>query len=246
MKKGFIVLLVVLLGISSIAVSISLYSFHAENEKAESDFSILRQKVLSPSAIVGSENEGPDIRSLKDQNRDCIGWITIPGTEIDYPVMQSVQEPEFYLKHNFEGDKSSHGVPFLDARCNLNSSDNLILYGHQMQDETMFSSLLNYENQEFLQEHPTVEFFTMEGKQVYRIFAVLRSTGTVRPESGWSIFNSIDLTSSGFEDLITNCQERSIVSSNEDPESYTRLLTLVTCEYSQNNGRLAVVCYRKE
>lgn len=246
MKRAAIAALLCL-SLCSILFSIPLIGYYEENTAQREQFEALRQIVVSPSAVSAPQEEAlPDIRALRARNGDCVGWIRIPGTMIDYPVMQSAKAPEFYLDHNFSGEESPHGVPFADARCGITSSENLIVYGHQMHDGTMFSELLGYEEEAFLRDHPTVEFFTLDGKHTYHVFAVLRTTGTARPEDGWSVFHSIDLAPGDFAQFVSHCQENSLVSSDGEPAPGDRLLTLVTCEYSQEDGRLAVVAYEEK
>lgn len=245
MKKLFLPLLCVLLG----CVGLLLYSlcgYYNENAEQKEEFEVLRQIVVAPGRVEVDEAASvPDIAALRKQNPDCIGWLRIPGTTIDYPVMQSATDPEYYLKHDFEGNDSSYGVPFADSRCSLASSDNIIIYGHQKHNGTMFSPLLNYEGGDFYSQHRDVELILADGKEVYRVFAVLRTAGTAE-QGKWSIYNSLDLSPSGFTELLSHCREQSLISSNCEPVYGDRLLTLVTCEYSQDNGRLAVIAYKKE
>lgn len=242
--KRILITALLCLSLCSILCSIPLIGYYEENTAQREQFEALRQIVVSPSAVSAPQEEAlPDIRALRKKNGDCVGWIRVPGTVIDYPVMQSAKDPEFYLDHNFSGEESPHGVPFVDARCGISNSENLIVYGHQMHDGTMFSDLLGYEEEAFLREHPTIELFTLDGKHTYRVFAVLRTTGKARPEDGWSIFHSIDLAPSDFAQFVSRCRGNSLVPSDEEPASGDRLLTLVTCEYSQEDGRLAVVAY---
>lgn len=93
--------------------------------------------------------------AVYEQNPDFAGWITIPGTNIDYPVMQSIDNPNFYLKHAFDGSYSSYGVPYAQENCDLKLSDNIILYGHHMNDGSMFADLCKYESEDFYREHST-------------------------------------------------------------------------------------------
>lgn len=245
MKRAVIALIAICLAVCGVFLGLHLTSYYVEEEEQRESFEALRQIVVSPERISAPEKEPqPDILSLRERNPECVGWIRIQDTVIDYPVMQSAQEPEYYLKHDFDGGESSHGVPFVDTRCSMRDSDNLIVYGHQMHDETMFSPLLSYEDEAFLREHPEIELYTMDGKAIYRVFAVLPATGTIRPENGWSIFNSIEFTASSFAETIFNCKERSVVPAESEPAYGDKLLTLVTCEYSQENGRLAVVAYK--
>ena len=92
----------------------------------------------------------PQYQALYAQNSDLAGWIQIDGTNINYPVMQSKHDPDFYLKHNFEKADSPHGCPYVQANCDLQTpSDNILVYGHNMKDGTMFSDLLQYKRESF-------------------------------------------------------------------------------------------------
>lgn len=78
------------------------------------------------------------------------GWITIEGTPVNYPVMFTPDQPDFYLKHGFDKEYSAYGVPFVGENCTLSPrSDNLIIYGHHMKNGTMFAALADYENKDF-------------------------------------------------------------------------------------------------
>lgn len=113
---------------------------------------------------LSAESQTEKKRNLKEllkQNSDCIGWIYIPGTVINYPVMHTPANPQKYLRRDFYGNYSQSGVPFLDARCNLTDT-NLIIYGHNMRNGTMFSDVKNYANADFRNSHPIIEFETAD------------------------------------------------------------------------------------
>ena len=107
------------------------------------------ENFLGDAASTGN-NFLPQYQALYTQNSDLAGWIQIDGTNINYPVMQSKQNPDFYLKHNFEKANSPHGCPYVQASCDLQTpSDNILVYGHNMKDGTMFSDLLQYKRESF-------------------------------------------------------------------------------------------------
>lgn len=106
-----------------------------------------------------------NIQALIAENSDCIGWLSIDGTNISYPVMHTQSDPQKYLRRNFYGEYSQSGVPFLDGRCDFQST-NLIIYGHNMKNGTMFSDLKKYVNREFLNTHRTVKIETTDGVQI--------------------------------------------------------------------------------
>ena len=132
---------------------------------------------------------GQNLSKLFAMNADCIGWLCIPGTAVDYPVMHTPENPQKYLRRNFYGEYSQSGVPFLDGRCSLDC-DNLIIYGHNMKNGTMFSDLTRYADQSFRSEHPIIELVTAGGKQIYTV-SDIRITDTsdkwyseINPKSG--------------------------------------------------------------
>ena len=149
-----------------------------------------------PSQAVESEEESElipmpeaastshDIQALQEENPECVAWISIEGTDIDYPVMWSPDDPDYYLDHSFEKTSNRHGVPFLDYRFNINTADNLIIYGHHFVEGEMFSALHKYGNYSFYEDHPVITLETAEEISQYRIAAVLRVSGTVYPTMG--------------------------------------------------------------
>lgn len=117
----------------------------------------------------------PQYQALYAQNSDLAGWIQIDGTGINYPVMQSKQNPDFYLKHNFEKADSPHGCPYVQANCDLQTpSDNILVYGHNMKDGTMFSDLLQYKRESFWEQHRIIQFDTLTAQAEYTVMAVFR------------------------------------------------------------------------
>lgn len=177
---------------------------------------------------------------LKEKNPDCVGWVSIPDTSIDFPVMQN---GDFYLKHDFDGNYTDYGLPFLDERCSLDTSDNLIIYGHHMNDGSMFSELLNYVDENYCKDHPEIILETENGAETYQVAAVIRAAGSYAPGE-WSVFDQINISAGAFNTLVENLGERRLYDTGRELVFGDRLLTLVTCEYSQRNGRLAVIAVR--
>ena len=117
---------------------------------------------------------GHNIQALFAENADCIGWLSIDGTNISYPIMHTPSDPQKYLRRNFYGKYSQSGVPFLDGRCDLQST-NLIIYGHNMRNGTMFSDLKRYVDRDFLNAHRTVKFETADGVQTFIVTEALKT-----------------------------------------------------------------------
>lgn len=113
--------------------------------------------------------------AVYEQNSDFVGWISIDGTNINYPVMQTQSDPDFYLKHAFDQSYSDYGVPYVQENCDLEQSDNVVIYGHHMKNGSMFSDLCKYESEDFYREHKTVRFDTQEDFGEYEIVAAFKT-----------------------------------------------------------------------
>ena len=123
-----------------------------------------------------TEVSAVDLRSLQSQYPDVRGWLTIPESGIDYPVLQSSpEEPEYYLRRDYQGNYDINGSLFLQADCILGESGNLIIYGHNMNSGAMFGNLDQYASYEYWKAHPSVFFQTPEGMEEYQIAAVLKA-----------------------------------------------------------------------
>lgn len=188
--------------------------------------------------LVDDEN-GRNISLLIEQNSDCIGWVSIPGTTLDYPVMYTPDNPQKYLRLSFEEKYSFSGVPFLDARCSL-KSDNLIVYGHNLKNDTMFSSLGGYVQESYSRKHPEIEFETESEKAVYSVFAVVQ----VDENDEW--YNFVDAPNSkNFSSYIDEIKNKAVYTTDAVPEFGQQLLTLATCYGSDKSGRLLVISVKK-
>ena len=177
-------------------------------------------------------------RALFDQNSDFVGWISIDGTNINYPVMWTPNNPNYYLKHSFEKEYSDYGVPYIDEDCVMGESNNYVIYGHHMKNETMFHDLCNYASKDFYVEHPTIKFGTLFGFGEYQIVAVFRfdmNNDTFR-------YNQFtDMDEEHFKNFMNSVHLRQLYDTGVDAEYGDHLITLSTCEYTYTNGRFVVV-----
>lgn len=170
---------------------INIYSELRQQQKEKEDFKTVAEiaelpmTVASKGSVSDTETEPSaetteqpvaehNIQALISENADCIGWLSIDGTSISYPVMHTPPDPQKYLRRSFYGKNSQSGVPFLDGRCDLQST-NLIIYGHNMKNGTMFSDLKRYVDRDFLNAHRTVKFETTDGVQTFIVTEALKT-----------------------------------------------------------------------
>ena len=185
----------------------------------------------------------PELAELYQQNGDLVGWISIADTNINYPVMQSVNEPNFYLKHGFDKAYSDYGCPYVQEDCDVQEpSDNLVIYGHHMKNGSMFAHLEKFKDRDFWNEHRTITFNTLTDKQEYEIVAVFRTVAYTDSADSFKYYRFVDAESADeFDSYIAKCKELSIYDTGVTAEYGDKLITLSTCEYSRTNGRLVVV-----
>lgn len=210
-----------------------LASWHLESKNAHDAINEL-DRVLTKSETV-EDDEKPYIKN-------CVAWIEIPGTDIDYPVMQKQGDPEYYLRRNYKGEYSYSGTPFLDENCNIRLSKNLIVYGHNMKDGTMFSDLMKYKDLPFCTEHQAMKL-TIDGITYdYTLYAVC----FVNASDGWYTFTN-EVSEDNFAELISHIQNQSsYISSTEQAEYGDQFLTLSTCDYTSEDSRLIVIAKRSD
>lgn len=199
----------------------------------------------APSNHTGEEQEPailPEYRELYAQNPDLVGWVSIEGTNVDYPVMQRGQDEEYYLDHDFEGKKNKNGLPFLDGSCDAQKSNILLVYGHHMKNGRMFGALMAYKDEGFYDAHPTVRFDTLYEAAEFETVAVLLSRVYLQSEEAFRYYRLAGTgTPDGFERYIQSVKERALYDTGVSARYGDQLLVLSTCEYSTKNGRLAVI-----
>lgn len=174
------------------------------------------------------------------QNHDFVGWLRIDGTNINYPVMQSPDTPNFYLKHSFDKEYSNYGVPYVQENCDLGVSDNLTIYGHHMNDGSMFADLCKYESEDFYREHTTIQFDTMDGFGEYEVVTVFKTVAYSNAGFPYFLFVNAE-KQDDFDKFIGRCNELQLYDTGITAEYGDKLITISTCEYSRTNGRMVVV-----
>lgn len=186
--------------------------------------------------VAEKESDEDIVSRLKRKNSDVIGYLEIPDTTISYPVMQTKEEPDFYLNHGFGKEYSFYGTPYLSAYCDLEKSDNLIIYGHNINGGRMFGALTQYKEKGFYQKQKYVYFIT-DKKEKYEIFAVMSVNKNVFPY--WKFVMAKD--EADYNDFIVKVKKYSFYETDSSPAYGDKLLTLSTCDNTRGDDYRFVV-----
>ena len=238
--------------IFAIVLCYLIYNFNADSQDQKQFDDMAQTVVLDEDNETDNTDTG--IESLIAENPDCVGWLRINNSKIDYPIMQTKDNPQYYLRRDFNKQYSYLGTPFMDSRCDVNYDNNLIVYGHNMKDGKMFADLLKYRDKEYCESHNIINFITPYGVYEYEVAAVCK----VKSDDEWYGY-TCQTDKESFNNLISHIKDKSLYFSQNEIE-YRDLaegqsperqhpygcyfLTLSTCEYSQTNGRLIVIAKR--
>lgn len=188
-----------------------------------------------------------EYETLYNKNKSLIGWLKIDDTNIDYPVMQTSNN-EYYLDHNYNQEYDKNGSLFLDKDCDVvKRNTNLIIYGHHMKSGKMFGNLNKYSSESYYKEHSTIQFDTIYEKGTYQVMYVFRSRIYNEDEIVFKYYQFLDAASE--KEFNSNMQEMAAISlyNTGVTASYgDELLTLSTCDNSEEDGRFVVVAKRIE
>ena len=259
-----VVLLALIFGFSAYRVG----DYVLESRKARKEFEELAamkeqaaQQASAPEETEAMEDEEPDAPGEEtteatepgiladyapfyEANPHVVGWIKIDGTVVDYPVMQTPEHRDYYLKRNFEGERSEHGCIYIREECDMNEpSDNITVYGHNMNDGSMFACLLDYEDKKTWEQNSLIFFDTLTEYHTYKIFAVFKTTASLN--AGFKYHNMIDAPSKeAFDEFIATAKALSFYDTGITPKYGDKIICLSTCEYTLANGRLVVAAVR--
>lgn len=216
-------------------------------------FSAGSPELAAAGASVGLEDDAaiemtvlPEYEAILQENKDFAGWITIEGTKVDYPVMLTKADANYYLTRNFNGQNDINGTLFMDARTNLeHRSTNIIIYGHNMKSGQMFGGLKKYLDEEYWLKNQYISFDTIYEKGTYEIFAVCLAKVQYQNSDEFRYYDFIEAnTEEDFEEFLDNIEELSVFTGKEMPVYGDELLTLSTCNNYVEDGRLFLVAKR--
>lgn len=217
------------------------YDEYREQKKLDESIAGLRQaETMDTKGDSLMENGGNGAKEQKDNSRlkeinaDYIGFITIPDTDIYYPVVR--RDNSYYLYHDFMGEKNSHGTIFMDEGCEPEDTV-VLLHGHHMKDGTMFGSLKNFKKKEFRKEHEILYLDWGEGDQPYEIFAAALIDLT---REDYFTYEILPGTEEETERYLKELKKNSFYYRDLNKVEQGQIVLLSTCEYGTKQQRLVI------
>ena len=244
-KKGKAVVIVILsvfiVGfiIGAVMLTITLLNAFREQETFNELADMVQDTDETDNGVLRKYDE------LYKKNPDFFGWLKIEGTKIDYPVMYTPRDSEYYLHRDFYGNYSFSGMLFIDGDCPADGNYYLI-YGHHMNNGTMFGELPKYADKKFYEEHKTVFFDTRYEIRDYEVVAAFYAKAYPKgEEEGFCYYQYKDLRSeSAFNEYVANVKAIAIYDTGITPVYGDELITMSTCNYHTEDGRFVVVARR--
>lgn len=209
-----------------------LISQYLVYQQADSEYEQVRELAGMPA---GEQTDiRPDFAALQAINPEIVGWVTVPGTVISYPVAQT-DDNDKYLHTTFEGKSNASGCIFMDKDSQTNGrGQHTILYGHNMKNGSMFHELLQYKNAEFFNAHPTIYYDTPEGRIELRVIAAYAADAN-------DPYNFASASTAEFQAFLQRGIEKSPVKAKVDVSRITSAFSLQTCSYETDNSRTFVI-----
>lgn len=227
---------------STFFFSYEMFRYRTENHAYAELSQNLRQIRNQSGQSVSTSGKFTEYAALWEQNHDFAGWLYIEDTRIDYPVMQTPDDPEYYLHRAFDGSNSQSGCLFADAAYSLDGNS-LLVYGHHMKDNSMFGSLTDYQSQEFARKHSVIHFDTLTEERDYELLAAFYWDAASEQENApFYYYQYPDLSSPElFDEYIGQVKAHAIYDTGVSASYGDNILTLSTCSYHTSNSRFVVV-----
>ena len=254
-NNGFLNILMIVCVIVFLCSGLYLVRYYKSAQNSEEAVEeLLELKNVDGMAAEDTEirtREGREIqkkyRRLYQKNKDILGWITVKGTKIDYPVMQTPKDNEYYLHRNYQKEYDVNGLPFLDAQCDAEEDEsNLMIYGHHMKSGLMFKHLRDFAEKDLHKDNKPVSLDTLFEEREYEVVGAFYSQIYKKPAEAFKYYEYIGaLSEEKFETYVRNIKKLSVYDTGIVPEYGEQLLTMVTCAYHTEDGRFVVVARRK-
>ena len=248
-SKKLIILLIYIILVSLIIISIIyiLKELYWKKEAIEETKIVDTIEVDESKVTKESTKKMIQVRSLKQENSDIVGLLEIENTSISYPVVQG-DDNEYYMTHNYKKEKSKNGAIFLDKDYDWEiPSNNFLIYGHNLNNGTMFQELLKYESEDYYNKHPEILFTTADDEATYDIISVFKSKVYNNIDNVFKYYFFINPKSEeDYNNYIKNIKEISLYNIEKTAEFGTQLITLSTCSYHVKDGRFVVVGAKRQ
>lgn len=232
-------LLIVIMAISSIVVFKNIKEDYKQEEIIEKVIDIAYKKdTIEDNQIENLQENNINMNKLYEQNKHIVAWIKIDNSNINYPIMQTIKNPNYYLRKNFYKEYSYYGTPYLSEQCNIDSSDNLIIYGHHIKGFKMFGELEYFKNKEYYDNHKTINIYTLNEQRKYEVVYVFRTI----TNTGFDYYNYINFNDeSEFNTFNSKCKELAFFDTQIQCNYGDKFITLSTCDYTSENARFVVI-----
>ena len=241
--------LIIFFSICLISSSVYLAWYFINFYKNKELYENLQKEVPNEEVAENQNNEFIDkVKELQKENSDIKGWIRIEDTNISYPLLQT-DNNDYYLTHDYKKEENYYGSIFMNSKSDLkDSNSNVIIYGHNMQSGgQMFKDLLKYQDKSFYEEHPIIKIKKEEKEDEYEIICVFKSRVFYKSEKNvFRYYYCYDFENEDdYNEYIDNCKEIQLYDTGKTASYGEQLITLITCEYSQEDGRMVVVAKKR-
>ena len=242
-KSKILTVLFIILAAVFVFSTYQLIEYKITGDREQAVFDNLAEELAA--YPVQESNPQERFQALYAQNNDFFGWLQIEGTVIDYPVMYTPNDSQYYLHRSFDKKKSSSGTLFMDAECPPDGNYYLI-YGHHMRNGSMFGALPKYAKKAYWEEHPVITFDTPSEHREYRIMSAFFSKIYSKKKTGvFKYYEYADLTDPAvFSEYVQQALAASLYNTGVTAEYGDDLMALSTCNYHTDNGRFVVVAKR--
>ncbi len=175
----------------------------------------------------------PQLKAIYSENDDVVGWLTINGTAIDYPITQDSNNKYYLYNHNVYGESARYGTPFIDFRCNkFDLSKNTVIYGHHMNNKAHFGSLDGYQEVEYFKKHPLIKYETLTNSYTFKVYAVFYATTKGSVDGGYVFdYYNPNMSSSNFGGYIQMLKQYALYTTEAGLRNDDKIITLSTCTH---------------
>jgi sortase B len=258
-KQPLFYVLIAIFIVSLIGFGVNFYTEYSADKVLKEQQEALKNQMTESETKEPVKNEIlPKFQILYKGNNDFVGWLTIDDTKIDYPVMQLIEDENYYMSHDYEKKENINGSLVLDSDSvagvgtkefdyenGKKSSTNLIIHGHTMKSGEMFGDLSDYENEDYMKEHKIIKFSSLYEEREYEVISVFRSQVYNKSDNVFKFYKFFEAeTQEEFDYWYSNIKEMSVFDTGVTAEFGDEFITLTCCAYHVEDGRFVVVAKR--